>query len=332
MPKPPKTSDDNVQTLEVPGSNIEIPSRYANSGVHQGWDPTPVQRLRLWITGFPGEGKTNFLMSNPEALVFDFEDSARDVVKPKAHVVHITSIDQFLKIHKMLISDGQSDSRVWSHVGFDTIDRLRDMADKWLAVNHPEAIRWNTEYEKRPLEAFVDYKEFGRNGYVRLSDWLLNKLNELYAVGYGCSVSGHIKTVTPIDAPSFTRPVLSDSIIGPLYRWAQFEGHCIMDTSEEEVPTGKTKRVVIGKGRTREKPITRKVKSTRVYLQVNPMGGATPEGQPTRETKARYIEYLPDEILLPLHGGHQAFSDAYYAAIAKARESLSTTPTPKEAA
>ena len=92
QPRPPGQQNDApgedpfdgpAGTITVPGTPdliIKVNHSYAKLGVARGWDPTPAQRLRLWITSMPGEGKTSFIMSNPHALVLDFEDSTRDVI------------------------------------------------------------------------------------------------------------------------------------------------------------------------------------------------------------------------------------------------------------
>jgi hypothetical protein len=301
------------QELEVPASanngGIVIPQAYQRLGAVRQWDPTPLQRLRFFITSFPGLGKTGFVMSNPKALVFDFEDTCRDVVKPKATVVPCETWADFLAIKDQLLKDKAGSANCpWEHVAFDTMDKAQEKANQHLTEE------WNEKTKGRKLRTIEEMGSEG-SGVRYARDHLLSQLFQLYDAGFGWSVTGHLKRVLSDDEkmPPYM-PQMWPTLAGSILREAQVVGTIFRDY--KTIPTYRTiqgRQVVAG------------TKNVWEYVMAldEPMPTSKQEAKrKLAETKTRYKEYLPDSIPIPQYSQFETFADVYNKALEQARDEL----------
>jgi len=311
---------ESEQTASIPGGGpaVKLAPRWSKLGVTIGWDPTPVQRVCMWISGEPGAGKTNFVNGNPRALVLDFEDKSRDVIRPKAHRVTITDYDAFKSVFDGLLDDSQSSSPTFGHVVFDSIDQFRVLVIEYLTAQY-------NEHSTRGKIGNIIRDTHGQTAYDKIQEHIVTDiLLELYSRGYGWSVVGRLRErETTVTTPGgkdrqiiVTRAAISDSLLVPIYGAADVMTHIVRtySTFEREVP-GK----FLDKGR--KHPAIEHVKEARVVLQLEPADMVNTVG-PAGKIKARYLEYLPDQLLIPLKDPWGAYATAYEEALQCARDDL----------
>lgn len=297
----PKTK--KKQSLTVPGAEAgdsAISPAYERLGVRRGWEPTDVQRLRYWVTGAPGHGKTHFVMSNSQALVIDPEDSSRDVARPRAAVATITNAQEGLAVIRKLVEDGPESSG-FKHIVFDTIDKfvwllIRQMTDEWNAT-HDTQCELITSLPKG-------------KGWGMLADRVFDLLNDIYMAGYGWTVVGHTIEKEDGEGGFRMRPVLQASIMGPIYREAQMMLAISQDLHHERVKSDTTKKGY----EKRLRPV--------VTLDIADIDQESTTG---RDLKARYLNCLPDHLVIPPYGGWSAWRKVYERAIRETRSSLAPT-------
>ncbi|HEC64210.1 MAG TPA: hypothetical protein ENI23_02825, partial [bacterium] len=147
-----QTGTTNTETKITPQT---VPSSYAALGVKSGYTPLPAEKLRQFLVGPSGEGKTTFLMSIPRTLVLDFEEGADGIPGSRAHRLHITTPKKLEIIIDKLVADGDNPNRPYDRVGFDTIDQMVEMMNPYLAKLQSEKPgRWEGD----------DITQFGDRG------------------------------------------------------------------------------------------------------------------------------------------------------------------------
>lgn len=294
-----------TQTLTKPDGTL-IPAKYAKFNVVRQWDPTDPQRLRIFLCGFPGEGKTNFVMSNPHAWVLDPEDSSRDVKNPKAARIYLPGgMSDYLALIDMLEEDGLKGNPPCKHLVFDTMDKFMDHVILYLTE------QYNKTHDK-PLASITEYGQSGA-GWFRIRDFIIKFLSRLYAAGYGWTAVGHLMEVKDPDTKKLrSKAVLAPSLMSAMYREAQFLMHVIRTTESQPVVVGQDPIKTAG-GRILKKDRIEIKTTQKVRLQ---LANLPTSDKIERETKARYFESLPRDILLPLGGGWDAFEQAYSKATA----------------
>jgi len=295
-----------AQTLST--KDVEkIPAAYLDMGVQRKFNPTSAQKLRLWITGMPGHGKTNFAMSNNKAIAVDFDDTAGDVViandKRAAHL-SCSSIPMFHKLVAQLGIDS-GPKAPFKHVIIDTLDKYRDML-----IEHMTTVYNETHTKKVPSILSSGYEGAG---WDAVNKELMRPLDEIYRAGYGWTILGHSK-IEKETLPSglivhHTIAAINPGIKVAVYREAQVMGYLNMTTHKET----KIQGVKLLRG----KEVPNKVEQTVAEVTLDITGG----GQ-RAEVKSRYIEYMPSVIRLPAGEGWAAFEKAYVTAVEAAQSQI----------
>ncbi len=301
---------DAQMTLPGTDTSVEIPAALARLGAVRDWSPTPLQQSRIWITGLSGVGKTNFVMSNPEAFVFDFEHNCRDVVRPQAAYLEITDHKHFQEAYDWLLKDvdPKTGPRTYSHLVFDTFDKLKPLIIQRLTDD------WNARRRSGRGEIQNIMRDTdGRQAYDLLQEHMIGLLTTVQQAGYGWTVVGHsVNKEVRDDNDNMkirTQATLPPSLIAPLYRETTFMGHILR---EKEIIATPIPGEFIDKKKKVPKTIKHKV--TAVRLQLEPLDPSTTRGD-ISETKARYVDHLPEEIKVPIHGGWQKLDKVYKKAI-----------------
>lgn len=297
-----------------------IPDKYRKFGATRAWNPTDPQRLRLWLTGYPGTGKTSFAYSNPRAVVLDLEDSGRDVPFCKAVRIPILTTDLLVEVLRELIADGEAGKRWCDHVVIDTVDGFCDLLEPAITADY------NTSHT-RQVETIFEAGQEGA-GFAKFSTAVMSWITDLYTAGYGWTCIGHVRErggKNPGEQP-YSSPAIIPSLAGRLYREAQLMVNLYRTSTTERVETGRMVPKKFGKNKGDPVPEvqTRQVQACFAELGVTP----------SREgalIKARYLQFLPGEPLpLPYGGGWSTFCDAWTSAVAAARTWQDQQPQPQD--
>jgi len=252
----------------------------------------------------PGKGKTTFGSSIPGALHLDFEDSAGFVENPKAYRVAIKSPDQLLDVMKALTAQAGKPDNPIKHIVWDTVEESLGIVIPLVTKLHNAKVK----------NAVSDIREFGKDGagWGKINDWVQTALRDLYNVGYGWTVCGHLKEVNVIDPGTHNtitayRPLINDGIKGGVTRLAQFIGQIYSEDYFEDIP----KQTEGGF------KLTEKVRKTRWYLDLT--SPDTTEAM-TRYVKTRLGKYMAQRIDITGPNGWDQLAGAYNDARQKAGE------------
>jgi hypothetical protein len=278
---------------------LEIPDHYAEIGVQRGWDPTPLQQMRVWLLAAPGGGKTHFSASNPHAIIWDAEKRARDVVSGEAYHVHFPTVEEWLKLLELMEQDAGKTQ--FKHVVIDTIDAFQEQVMDYLTKREGEDVR--------------DLGSRGKGWYV-IRDFICKDiLGRLERAGYGWTVTGHLKQVVHEQKNGqvriYNKPSVQDSLITALFTRCHIQATMLRTTETPiRIKKVKTKR---GTHEVEERldPVTK------FYMSMRPGDGD--DDREARDGKNPYLGYLDEYIELPANGGWAAVEAAYDAAMDKAR-------------
>lgn len=201
-----------VNTIPTPSAPLGpvprtpvVPADYAAMGVVTGYSPPDPERLRFFIIGPPGDGKTCFVAGIPKTLILDFEGGAWGVPSPRAARVVITNGEAFETMIAKLEADGKEPNRPYRRVVFDTIDQYVEMMNPFIAPDY-----------STPSHKCTDMTEYGTKGagWAKLKNRCWSYIHRLEVAGYSWCIMGHIteKTITINNKDrTVIRPVLYDS-------------------------------------------------------------------------------------------------------------------------
>lgn len=281
---------------EVPA----IPDDWAALGAETGYNPPSAEKLRLWILGPSGEGKTTFISSIPGNIILDFDDGARGIPDGKAIRIKIRDYDHYSRVKEKLITDAKEGKRIGTRVSIDTVDEWIDM------------IAGQLEYEKG-VEDITEYGSQG-SGYKLIRDRAFSGLRDLWQAGYTWACVGHITSKTetsPIDKKE--RTVLRESVFPSISKKITTKAdfklmvYCIPRTVD------KTKTKVLGDGRKIEVPAgTETVLKYYIDSQTTEM----------KEGKGRAVPQMERKFEIPAANGWVEFAQRYEKSVREIRSGL----------
>lgn len=294
----------SAQTVTDGDNKLVIPPGLAKLGATRGFDPPEPHRLRFYLTGKPGCGKTTFVSSIDGALIIDPEDSSCMVPNPKAMRFTPHTGKELMDMVHELIRMKAGPSNPVKHIVFDTIEKAQTLIIPWLTDHHNE-----THPRSTPL---LDIREYGTKGagWGKINDMTLGIMHKLYLAGYGWTCCGHLQESTiedPISKKPITKlePLINPGIRGGLYRDAQYMAYL---------------REAVVSSRVEKKVGTRTVKTSQKRPQYL-LELTSPEGTSTMTTqivKERLGSYMPDVLDVTGSDGWNIFSGAYDGAREKA--------------
>lgn len=190
--------------------------------VEQGFAPLPASRVSMLIQGFSKSGKTTFAISNPDAVVLDFENGTRFVPIQRGRRMAILPteeeletgipgplgsldpIDRFHAAVDLLMKDAQAGNPQFQTVAIDTVDTLFGLAIARFC-------------QDRNIENIGDYKD-GRAGWFEMRDPILQRFIDLRRY-YGLHLLTHLqeKVLTRADG---TSTVMIEATLAPSVRRA----------------------------------------------------------------------------------------------------------------
>ncbi len=305
--KQPETAQGADNIVSEQG---RIRSDYACLGVRSGYTPPDADRLRMFLIGPPGGGKTTFVASMPRTLILDYEDGAWGVPRSRAHRIVVREPQQQQKILDKLVADSRSPNRPYDRVVFDTVDQ-------WVELNNTDLAEQYSNNSRTIRDITQDYGTKGA-GYNLLRKYSWSQLERLEKAGYSWVCVGHMseKTLSINDKDvTVLRPVLYSSFAQVLVRNCELFGGIHAENETEPV----YKEV-------RGKTIKAGEQSViRVYLDVQSSGcqlsrqESKTRGVPTMSRKI----HLPDPMKPDAPLGWDEFVRHYKEAIAEVQQQSS---------
>lgn len=298
-PDTPDTPDTDTEyvnpTVKIdPAKPVRIPSDYAALGVKSGYDPLPVDEIRMFLIGPPGSGKTSFVSSIPDTLVLDAENGARAVPAARAARIYIKSHDQLLTVLEKLVADGKAGRRPFKRIVFDTVDQIIEIFAAYLA-------------DLKGVEHIGDYGSRGA-GYFLLRNHFWTWVERLESAGYCWTIVGH-QTEKTVNKPgtnreeTVTRPVVFDTIQKVIFRNCEIYA-TITPINEQSV---QTYQQTLPGGRKVNRQRTVHTTAHKMFLADIKNTGA--------EIKRRGVPNLQTMIDLPIQNGWDVFADVYNKAV-----------------
>lgn len=295
------------QTLTSGGRTI--PAAYQKWNLRPGFHPPEPHRLRFFMLGMPGKGKTTYAASMDNTIFIDPEDTVGFCEQMKATPFIPKNGTELQEFIDFLISEGRAGRHAFKHVVFDTAEKVLQ-----FIVPHISEV-----YSKKYNRKIDDIREFGEKGagWGKVNGWFQDTLNDLYMAGYGWTCIGHQKEEVRnvrgeggrMEEQIVYRSALNAGILSAVSRDAQFIGNIHRRTT----PETRKKSVKLPNGK--EIETTETVSVTKYLLEM-----AVPENtdQPaTALLKQRLEAYMPERIDITGYDGWDNFVAAYNAAIAQ---------------
>ena len=289
--KPPTPESGQVLTVGGTEGAVIHPDLIRMGAVRE-YQPAPPGRLRLFLTGKVGVGKTRFVTSKPRNVVFDFERAASYNPNPQAYVFPCAmGHDKFTEFYEKLVGLGPDKSGV-DGVTFDT-------ADAWLDFEE-QALCEELTTKDRIVTNIGEYGQKGA-GWSRLYKRLRTRLRRLEDAGFGWIVTGHVReqSITRPDGSEVTvvRASVPPGLVSMLFSYADIIGNIARERRSEK----RVKMVTLPNGRVVERPDG--VVTTEKYVLRTASGIRL-------ETKYR-VPKLPSVIELSEFDGYGDFARVY---------------------
>ncbi|MCH7945069.1 MAG: AAA family ATPase [Armatimonadetes bacterium] len=189
----------NKQTLSAPGLK-----GYEVLGATTGFEAIPPERCKMCLSSRPGRGKSTFAMSIPNALVFDYDQGAQEVLHQRASRISMayskgkTVSDLHADIMQKLLTDA-GPAAPFKMVVFDTLDAW------FVAEVEAATAAYNKENPGAKVLSILELEDYGK-ARSRVYDKIQADLALLHRYGYGWLVLGHVAP-TQINLPGRADPI-----------------------------------------------------------------------------------------------------------------------------
>lgn len=303
-----QTSQTNVVVPTTP-AEIPLPKAYVELGLTTGYNPCPIEKARLYVTGLSGEGKSTFVASIPNSMTIDYERGVTGIPgrrgayfnifeaarrsKRTAYEVHRAIIDR-------LIEDARAGAPPCERIIFDT-------QDGWVEL---ETVNFLKE-KSSGIKTYEDIGQYGERGagHSLVQGRCRRILSSLESAGYTWAVVGHLTYVLETDADgkqqTNIRPILSKGYVGPIVRKSDL--HITINSSSRKEKVDMTVKGRVIKGG-QEKVVTR----YRLYTR--------PTEAKRMEGKQRGVPNLVGSMEIPMIDGWSVLKKAYNEAIDKSKK------------
>ncbi len=291
----------NAQTISTMEGK-PLPDKYAKLARAPGIPDTG--RLRLFLQGKVGSGKTFFACSWPRTAVLDCENKTSAVRRrgPGTEIFQFKTAKEYDDLIEMLVADGMAGQAAFDTIAIDTVLAFRDLRRRAITAEYRSLKKL-----KGPGD-ITDYKSEGA-GWSILNADVNNTFERLYQAGYGWIALAH---VVPKWRESGGNSVCSwDSVLnaGVLdYLHGQCEYCAFFERRTDTVKrTGPARKVTAEGVGSRTMPgIVTEERISRYQLCFLP-----PDPRlPVRE----HIPLEQEVIDIPEGGGHTAFATLYHEA------------------
>jgi len=287
---------------------IEIPDKYSSLGVRSGWNPTPLNKARIWLVAPPAEGKTTLVTSNPKALVLDLEDRAGDIINSRATYVHYPDMKGYLNLITELCKDKKAGKSYFDTIVIDTVDAFIDQSIPYL-----------TEKYSSKCEDIREYAG-GKGGWFKMRDLLMSNLQELTLAGYGWVVTSHVidKELGEGNNKRIVRcPSVMDSVRKALNNTCHLIGTMVLKDHKVKVTKKMKYKTSSGEVKESKKEIE---ESQGIGFFLSFRKGTGINSPEIRDSKNSYYGLLNDYIKIPKINGWKKLEEEYELALIKAKE------------
>jgi hypothetical protein len=299
-------------------SGTPIQNKWAGLGGHRGRMIAPPGKIAAFIFGLPGEGKSAFLQSNPNAFIFNLDASSTTTPNPQATLFPgidpstgqliddagrpiVLSYDHIQAKEKILLELAAQNQPRPETVVYDSLSAWVAMLVQWIPANaHKLGIASEPKSDWKALH--------GPAAWDALYSMITTTITKLRAAGYGVYVVGHVVNAKiPLEENRFVvKPELTitDGFWKRLYHIFELSALvCAEPVTEtyDHVQTATIRGV-------EQKSVTKRSREViRHSLTVNKLELA---GIAKSRVK------LPDRVTLPLDNGWAAYEACYQTAIA----------------
>lgn len=279
-----------------------VPSDWMALGAESGYKPKIADKLRLFVVGPSGEGKSTWLSSIERNLILDFDDGADAVPGSKAVRINIKNYAHLQQIRDKLLADAKTGKLYFTRVTIDTVDECIAM------------IKHKLESDKN-VEDITDYRSEGY-GYNLILQRFWSIILDIEEAGCSWAIVGHTKTKTEID-PATKKPVtrIRDSVYPGVSKKILTKSdfkvtiYSLPETLKVELPPK-----VVQNG-TQKIQVPQFEERTTINYYLNSLTTAR-EGT----NKARGVPTMPKKFQLPLINGWNIFKEHYDKAVNEARQ------------
>ena len=283
-----------------------VPKRYLDLGIECGYNPPPLDSIRLYLTGPSGDGKTTFISTDSDTVILDFEDGAWGVPGSRTQRWVIKTWQQYQDILALLIADGNTGKRVFNRVSIDT-------TDKWAAFMAARVVwEYNQTQPVKLADCIVDVGTMGRPWFL-VRDRCMADLMLLRNAGYGWTVVGHeaSRLIDDPDNPGKKKRSVEETLFPTMHQ--ALVQDCDIRAKVYSVPATKTEMVTVTiGGKSVAKP--HRVAAREYRLSVR--------STPDTELKVRGVPDLMGTFVLGENDGWQVLKVAYDEAVSKAKERM----------
>jgi hypothetical protein len=218
--KQPTPSSNSVGSVK----ETELSLAWQQLGAVRGFNPLPLSKARIKLSGEVKSGKTSLLADRPRTMVLDFDDSARAVPNALATYIPILEYEDLEKVYRLLTEEARSSHPTFDHVVFDTTDRLQALVAEQLSFEKKQSIyEWGG----------------GMGGYNLIQARVLSFPRMLYRAGYGWSCVCHQKWVDTTDVAknkvTYLRDAVTPAVSGGLEQDADYLWKTAIETQRELV-------------------------------------------------------------------------------------------------
>lgn len=306
------------QPLHTLASGVPLQSRYGELGGFTGSMIAPPEKITAFIVGLPGEGKSCFLQSHPDAFIFNLDGTStttpdvRATIWPGINSTTGRTIDEHSEKLNLTWDLVMEKVTILRHLSFTNSPRPETVVIDSLSAAVTLLRDWIPRNASK-LSIGQNCEDFNRlhgpAAYDALYHQIQSLILTLFRHGYGVYLVGHIvnATIQLGDDRFDFRPELT---ITPGF-WKRIYSMFELVAPVCARTTSRTEKKVIKGGtlRGKEQPDTTRdvtIYTTEHYIDMK------------REKMEGIIKsrvHLPDKIILPLVGGWDAFREAYMQAI-----------------
>ncbi len=311
-----QTADVDDQQELFDGKGRSIPSRYQKApGRDVDFDPPSPHRLRLFIVGSVGDGKSTFCASIPRALILDIENKYTAIPHrgKDTMIRHCQTVEDYLKLLDLAIQDGQAGNPYFKMIVIDPIDGFVRLIRDSLTVGFREA---NLLKAGNPR----DIASFGQEGagWDEINRAVTMVLFRIYQAGYGYTAISHVlpswKKMEGGHSVQRWEHVLNAGIYKYLYVDCEFTLTLGSEEHTEQVATGRVLKV--GNRRIKERQ-----EETRQFYCLS-VDSANP-----RVPVRAHVPMGDEPIEIPEGRGWPCFCKSYLEAVERRRQDASQPPS-----